>query len=169
MIATVHHSSTDLFHCSLSPHTAFALLPHLAFEGVNKKTRPQLATGNLVYARVTSATKHTDPEIVCYNPSTGKNDGLGELKGGMIFDVSLGMAKRLLMAKQKEEGGLMVLEEIAERLPFEIAIGRNGKVWVNSGGVKEILLVGKALQETDSKGLDLELQKKLVRKLFQFA
>ena len=94
---------------------------------------------------------------------------MGELKGGMVFDISLRMAKRLLMPKQKEEGGLLVLEEIAEKLPFEIAVGRNRKVWVNSGGVKEILLVGKALQETDRKGLDLEHQKKLVRKLFKSA
>ena len=92
---------------------------------------------------------------------------MGELKGGMIFGVSLGMAKRLLMAKQKEDGGILVLEEIAGKVPFEIAIGKNGKVWVNSGGVKEIMLVGKALQETDRKGLDLELQKKLVRKLLK--
>ncbi|MCJ1232119.1 exosome non-catalytic core subunit rrp40 [Varicellaria rhodocarpa] len=167
VIATVHHSSTDYFHCSLTEHTTLAQLPQLAFEGVNKKTRPQLTVGSLVYARVISASKHLDPEIVCYNPSSGKSEGMGELKGGMVFDVSLGMAKRLLMAKQKEDGGILVLEEIAGKVPFEIAIGKNGKVWVNSRGVKEILLVGKALQETERKDLDSELQKKLVRKLLK--
>jgi exosome complex component RRP40 len=108
-----------------------------------------------------------DPEIVCHNSSTGKSDGMGELKGGMVFDISLGMARRLLMAKQREEGGLAVLEDIAEKIPFEIAVGRNGRVWVNSAGVKETLLVGKGLQETDTRSLDMEEQKKLVKRLLK--
>lgn len=108
-----------------------------------------------------------DPEIVCHNTSTGKSDGMGELKGGMVFDISLSMAGRLLMAKQKEQGGLSVLEDIAEKLPFEVAVGRNGRVWVNSAGVKEILLVGKALQETDVCNLNVEEQKKLVKNLLK--
>jgi len=167
VLATVHHSSADFFSCSITPHTTFAQLPHLAFEGVSKKTRPQLAAGSLVYAKVSSASKHMDPEIVCHNTSTGKSDGMGELKGGMVFDISLGMARRLLMAKQREDGGLAVLEDIAEKIPFEVAVGRNGRVWVNSAGVKETLLVGKGLQETDTRNLNVVEQKKLVKRLLK--
>ena len=167
MLATVHHSSTDFYHCALTPYTTLAQLPQLAFEGATKKTRPQLNHGSLVYARVISASKHLDPEVVCYNPSTGKSEGMGELKGGMLFDISLGMARRLLMNKQKEDGGLLVLDECAEKLPFEVAIGRNGRIWVNSAAIKETLLVGKALQETDKLNLGLEQQKKLVRRLLK--
>ncbi|KAI4182695.1 MAG: hypothetical protein LQ346_006518 [Caloplaca aetnensis] len=167
IIATVHHSSTDWYHCSITPHTAFAQLPQLAFEGATKKTRPQLVAGSLIYARVLSASKHLDPEIVCYNPSTGKSEGMGELKGGMVFDVSLGMARRLLLNKQKEEGGLVVLDELAGEMAFEIAVGRNGKVWVKAGGVKETLLVGRSLQETDRDALRIDEQKKLVKKLLR--
>ena len=166
-MATVHHSSTDVFHCAITPQTTFAQLPHLAFEGVSKKTRPQLSAGSLVYAKVTSASKHMDPEITCCNPSTGKSDGMGELKEGMVFKVSLGIARRLLAAKQREEGGLVILEDIAEKIPFEVAVGRNGNVWVNSKGVKEILLVGKALHETDQQGLNIDEQKKLVKRLLK--
>ncbi|MCJ1454459.1 exosome non-catalytic core subunit rrp40 [Mycoblastus sanguinarius] len=167
ILATVHHSSTDLYHCSITPHTAFAQLPQLAFEGATKKTRPQLNSGSLIYARILSASKHMDPEIVCYNPSTGKSEGMGELKGGMVFDISMGMARRLLLSKQKEEGRVAVLEEIAEKFAFEIAVGRNGKVWANSGTVKETLLVGKALQETDTHVLGIEGQVKLVKRLLR--
>lgn len=95
------------------------------------------------------------------NPSTGKGEGMGELKGGMVFSISLGMARRLL-AKKKEGmdvgGGLMVLEEIARKLAFEVAIGRNGLVWVKAEGVRETLLVGKALQEADKAILGVEEQ-----------
>ncbi|KAL8795141.1 MAG: hypothetical protein Q9182_007561 [Xanthomendoza sp. 2 TL-2023] len=167
IIATVHHSSTDWYHCAITPHTTFAQLPQLAFEGATKKTRPQLSSGSLIYARVTAASKHLDPEIACYNPSTGKGEGLGELKGGMVFDISLGIARRLLLSKQREEGKLVVLEEMAEQLAFEIAVGRNGKVWVKAKGVKETLLVGKALQNTDREGLGMDEQRKLVKKLLR--
>lgn len=84
-----------------------------------------------------------------------------------MFDVSLGMARRLLMAKQRGEGGVAVLEEMAETVAFEVAVGRNGKVWVKSGGVKETLLVGRALQETDREGLGVEEQGRLVRRLLR--
>lgn len=165
VIATVHHSSTDLYHCAITQHTPLAQLPQLAFEGATKKTRPQLVSGSLVYARISSASKHMDPEIVCYNPSTEKGEGMGELVDGMVFDVSRGMARRLLANRQKEEGGISVLEDLAEKVAFEIAVGRNGQVWVKAAGVKETLAVGKALQETDKESLGLQSQEKLVRKL----
>ena len=94
---------------------------------------------------------------------------MGELKGGMLFDISMAMARRLLMPKQKEDGGIALLEEIGEKVAFEIAVGRNGKIWVKSDGVKETLLVGRALQETDAQGLGIEEQVKVVRKLIRQA
>jgi exosome complex component RRP40 len=167
IIATVHHSSADFYHCAITQHTPLAQLPQLAFEGATKKTRPQLVPGSLVYARVSLASKHMDPEIVCYNPSTEKSEGMGELVGGMVFEISLGMARRLLANRQKEEGGIIVLEGLAEKVAFEIAVGRNGLVWVKAAGLKETLTVGKALQETDREYLGLESQEKLVRKLLR--
>ncbi|MCJ1470446.1 exosome non-catalytic core subunit rrp40 [Pseudocyphellaria aurata] len=165
VLAIVHHSSTDFYHCAITPHTAFAQLPQLAFEGATKKSRPQLVSGSLIYARIVSASKYMDPELACYNLSTGKSEGMGELIGGMVFDVSLGMARRLLLKKQKEEGGLVVLEEIAKKVAFEVAVGRNGRVWVKAGGVNETLAVGTALQETDREGLGWEEQEQLVKRL----
>ena len=85
----------------------------------------------------------------------------------MLFDISMGMARRLLMAKLREDGVIAVLEEIAEKVAFEVAVGRNGKVWVKSGGVKETLLVGRALQEADVQGLGVEEQVKLVRRMIR--
>lgn len=108
-----------------------------------------------------------DPELVCYNPSTGKSHGMGELKGGTVFELSLTMCRRLLMTRQKEDAGLAILEEIATKLAFEVAVGRNGLVWVKAGTVKETLLVRKALQETDSAGLVIVEQEKLVKRLLR--
>lgn len=92
---------------------------------------------------------------------------MGELKGGMVYHVSLGMARRLLLNKQREEGGLVILDEIAEKVAFEIAVGRNGKVWVKANSVKDTILVGRALQDTDKNGLDINEQRKMVKKLLR--
>ncbi|RYP13589.1 hypothetical protein DL767_010661 [Monosporascus sp. MG133] len=179
VIGTVQKTSGDYLYVSLGDHTSNALLPSLAFESASKKTRPNLAPGQLVYARVSLANRHMDPELECVSPATGKADGLGPLGNstntggagagmgmGMVYGVSLGMARRLLMRRSAEEGGVVVLEELgAAGLAFETAVGRNGRIWVNSESTKTILAVGRAVQETDEKNLSVEQQKKLVRKL----
>lgn len=72
------------------------------------------------------------------------------------------------MPRPVEQGKMIVLEEIGGAgVAFEIAVGRNGKVWVNSKKVKATLAVGRAIQETDEKGLGVDEQKKLVRRLLK--
>jgi exosome complex component RRP40 len=45
--------------------------------------------GTLLYARVSLAHRDMEPEIECFDPSTGKSEGFGELKGGLVVDCSL--------------------------------------------------------------------------------
>ncbi|KAI9745305.1 MAG: exosome non-catalytic core subunit rrp40 [Claussenomyces sp. TS43310] len=168
VIVTIHHSAVDVYVASITDYASYATLPQLSFEGATKKTRPQLVQGSLVYARITLANKHMDPELECVSSSTGKSEGLGPLVGGMLFDVSLGMARRLMMPKAAEQGKLTVLEELGGAgVSFEIAVGRNGKVWVNSKNTKSTLAVGKAIQETDEKRLNVSEQNKLVKRLLR--
>ena len=109
-----------------------------------------------------------DPEIECVHPSTGKADGLGELVGGMLFDISLGMARRLMMANTRDHGGVILLDELGEKgARFEIAVGRNGKVWVNSDSIRATTAIGKALQEIDSEGQCVAAQEKTVKKVLR--
>lgn len=105
-------------------------------------------------------------ELTCVNPSTGKSepDGLGPLNGGMVFEISTGLAARIL---SKE--GVVVLEELGDKLQggFEVGVGKNGKVWVDcqEAGVKGICAVGRCLKETDEGSLREKEQKKLVAKV----
>ncbi|KAK1833101.1 hypothetical protein QBC39DRAFT_303382 [Podospora conica] len=162
VIGRVLRSATDLYYVSLAPYTPPASLPHLAFESATKKTRPQLAPGALVYARVSLANRHMDPELECVSATTGKADGLGPLTGGMAYDVSPGFARRLLSSA----GGVEVLELLgAEGLAFETAVGRNGRVWVGSESVRTVVVVGRALRETDEGRLGGEGQRRLVKRL----
>lgn len=168
VIGTVNRSAAEVYYVSLSDYTTPALLPQLSFEGATKKTRPVLAPGALVYARVALANKHMDAELECVSSSTGKSEGLGPLAGGMLFNISLGMARRLMMPKSVLEGKVVVLEELGTAgLQFETATGRNGKFWVDSESVKTVIAVGRAVQETDEKRLDVEAQKKFVRKVIK--
>ena len=166
VIAQLHHTSIDFYHLSLAPHTQHAILPQLAFEGATKKTRPQLKANDLVYAKVTAAQKNMEVELSCVNPSTGKSEpeGLGPLNGGMLFDISTGLASRVLRRE-----GVVVLEELGEKLQggFEVAVGKNGKVWVDcpEGGAKGICAVGRCLKETDEGDLREKDQRKLVAKV----
>ncbi|KAK1077206.1 exosome non-catalytic core subunit rrp40 [Friedmanniomyces endolithicus] len=167
VIAQIHHSSVETFSCALTPHTSFAILGQLAFEGVSKKTRPQLKAGDVVYARVSKASKWEDVEIECFNSATGKAEGMGQLKGGMVFDVRPAFARRLMMGTDKEgvsKGGVVVLEEVGGKVKFEVAVGRNGKVWVDSGSVRETVMIGHLLRGADEGGWDVEGQRKAVKK-----
>lgn len=166
VIAQVYRSGMDFFQLHIIAHSQQAVLHQLAFEGATKKTRPQLKTNDLVYAKVVSAEKNMEVELSCVNPSTGKSepDGLGPLSGGMLFEVSTGLAERLL-----KKQGVVVLSELGEKLQggFEVAVGKNGKVWVDcpDGGAKAVIAVGRCLKETDEKNLTEKEQKKLVNKV----
>lgn len=180
MIATILRSSADAYICAIpsstspAPSSVQATLPHLAFPNATKKTRPVLHPGATVYARVSLANKHMDPELECFDAETGKSAGFGELKAGMVYSVSLGLARRLLgdgkkmaqVAKRAGESweggsGAEVLEELAKTIAFECAVGRNGKVWVDSADVATTLLVGRCI--VGSEGLTAEEVRSFVR------
>jgi exosome complex component RRP40 len=106
------------------------------------------------------ANKHMDPELECFDAETGKSNGFGELKGGMVFTVSCGLAGRLLGDGKKVRramasmgpvedlagNGKELLEELGKVVTFECAVGRNGKVWVDAEDVATVLLIGRCLQ-----------------------
>jgi exosome complex component RRP40 len=82
----------------------------------------------------------------------------------MVFPISLGMARRLLAGKK---GQVSVLEGLAEKVGFEVAVGRNGVLWVDGGKVRLTLAIGRAVQEVDEKALGEAGQKKVVEKLLK--
>ena len=150
-------------HLSINAYSPQAILSHFAFEGASKKTRPQLKNGDLVYARIAFAQKNMDVELTCVNPSTGRADGLGPLTDGMVFDISLEFADRLL---KKQLAPMM--EELGNKIPggFELVVGKNGRAWVDcaDAGVKGIIAVGRVLQQVDEGNLQEKEQKKLVNR-----
>ena len=111
--------------------------------------------------------KWEDTEIECINSSTGKAEGMGPLKGGMVFNVNPAFARRLMMGMDREgrsKGWVVVLEEVGEKVKFEVAVGRNGRVWVDSGSVGTTVMIGRMLLQAEEGGWGVEEQRKNVRK-----
>ncbi|KAJ1730987.1 exosome non-catalytic core subunit rrp40 [Coemansia biformis] len=134
-----------------------ALLPLLAFEGATKRNKPSLAIGTVVYGRVVVANSFMDPEIECYNSHTGKSEGYGELAGGFMFKCTLGLARRLIGSTAP------VLAALGSELPFEIAIGVNGRVWVHAEGPEKTVLAANAIR--NSEYLDAKQCRQMVKEL----
>lgn len=140
VIGMVTGSFGDSFRVALSNFTFPVSLSTMAFPNASKKNRPNLKTGGLVYARVSNASPDVDVEIECMDPTTGKDGGFGPLEGGYVVDVSLAFARVLLFDSQHP-----LLNLLVKKCKFEIAIGLNGKVWINTEDMKHTLSAANAI------------------------
>ncbi|KAG2378338.1 hypothetical protein C9374_008481 [Naegleria lovaniensis] len=140
----------EQYSVDILAHQGLALLPFIGFDGATRRNRPDLGPGSLVYARVTLANKDLDIEITCESApgmkkkdwSTGKSV-FGELKGGYVVECSLGMARKLL------DPNCYLLKLISEYVSFEVAVGLNGRVWINSENSNDSVLIANAIQNSE--------------------
>lgn len=87
---------------------------------------------------------------------------MGPLTGGMVFDVSAGFARRLMLGAKK--GGVVILDVVGEKVKFEVAVGRNGRVWIDSASVRETVTIGRLLVAADEASWDEERQRNEVKR-----
>ncbi|KAK2463315.1 hypothetical protein APHAL10511_004626 [Amanita phalloides] len=123
-----------------------ATLDALAFEGATKRSRPNLKVGSLIYARVSLAHKDMEPELECYDAQTRKAEGFGELKGGFVVRCSLKMCRNLMDPKH------FLLPMLGSKFPVEIAIGMNGRVWINAKEARHTIAILRCIQAVDPDG-----------------
>ncbi|KAK4686094.1 exosome complex component RRP40, partial [Tremellales sp. Uapishka_1] len=133
-----------------------ASLDALAFADATKRSKPNLKVGTLVYARVSTANRDMEPEVECFDPTTGKSDGFGELKGGVLIQCSLRLCRQLLNPK------FVLLPTLAGQIPFETAIGLNGRIWVKAGTVAQTIALKRVVEDVD--GGELEVEQKAIEK-----
>ncbi|XP_019197270.1 PREDICTED: putative exosome complex component rrp40 [Ipomoea nil] len=136
-----------------------AFLPVLAFEGGTRRNIPKFEAGTLIYARVVKANTGMNPELSCMDAS-GKASEFGPLKEGYMFESSTGLSRILLSSPT-----CPVLEALGKKLSFEIAIGLNGRNWVNAPAPATTILVANAIMNSES--LSAVQQKIMVEKLLQ--
>lgn len=80
----------EAYKINLDSNT-ISTLPFTGFEGNSKKNRPNLSVGDVVFARVSVASKDLEPELVCFD-TENKPDGFGEIKDGMMFRCSCSLS-----------------------------------------------------------------------------
>lgn len=138
--------------------TGSALLNTCSFEGATKRNRPNLKTGDLLYARISICNNLMEPEVSCMtlpgevDQSGGAsrkdwmtNEGTyGQLKGGSCQQISIGLAQELLIPSNVV---LMALGNA--KIPFEICIGVNGIIWVHSERPEYTILILNAIQNSE--------------------
>jgi exosome complex component RRP40 len=149
-----------------APHTCS--LSSLAFEGATKRNRPHFSPGTLLYARVVSGGQVTDPVLSCQlgpkDQGIARKDWMteeaayGELKGGTLQKIPLGLARQLLSPT------CLVLEELS-KLPFEVAVGVNGFLWIHAARPEYTILVRNAI--LNSQVLTEEQIRGMVRSLME--
>jgi exosome complex component RRP40 len=81
------------------------------------------------------------PELACVSTG-GRADGLGPLDGGYVFDTDT-MHTRKLLQREPEE-----IQLLQRALKFEMAVGVNGRVWVNSSSCKNTAAIVQVLRAT---------------------
>nr|CAG8577886.1 185_t:CDS:2 [Entrophospora candida] len=139
VLGIVTHKTSEFYRLDIgSAHQA--ILSNLAFENI----------GSLIYARVLLANKDMEPELGCVNPDNGKADGFGELKNGYLLKCSLRHCRRLLF---KQSPILSLLEKKVPS-PFEIAIGMNGRVWINGkdgdDSIRNTIFIYNAIKKSEN-------------------
>lgn len=135
---------------------SLALLPVVAFEGGTKRNIPKFEIGSLLYVRVVKANHGTNPELSCTDAS-GKAAQFGLLKEGYMFDSSTGLARMLLSTPT-----CPILQAL-DMHSFEIAIGLNGRVWVNASSPSMVVLISNAIMASEF--LTASQQRNMVKEL----
>ncbi|QRV77556.1 exosome complex component RRP40 [Ceratobasidium sp. AG-Ba] len=144
VIGFITHRTQDMYRVDIgSAHSA--TLDALAFEGATKRNKPNLKVGTVVYARVSLAHRDMEPELECFDASTRKADGFGELKGGFVVTCNLSTCRALL------DRNHYLLPLIGARVPLEIAIGINGRVWISSDTIHNTVLISRCIQSLDER------------------
>ena len=120
-----------------------ANLINIDFEGATKRHKPNLKINDIVFAKLTVANKDMEPEITCKDENI-KQSPLGELKEGYLFSVSLGLCRQLLKMPECK-----VLSLLGKHFKFEIAVGMNGRVWINSKGIIDTIAIANAIVSSE--------------------
>lgn len=158
VLGIVVDSRSDNFLVDIKGPT-LAFLPVLAFEGGTRRNIPKFEVGALLYVRVVKAIPGMNPELSCTDAS-GKAGEFGALKEGYMFECSTCLSRMLLSTPT-----CPVLDTLGKKLSFEIAVGLNGRVWVNASSPSTTIIVANAL--INSEVLSGVQQKIMAEKLLQ--
>jgi len=126
-----------------------ATLSVFAFEGATKRNRPNLKVGDAIYCQVICAHSAMEPEVVCVN-SYGRKGALGVLESDTsnLITVPLQVV-HLLLSKR-----CPLLPTLGKKLQYEIAVGQNGRIWLNGNTMKNTVAICQAVAACEKLSLE---------------
>lgn len=147
VVGVVTSKAGDFFKVDIGSSEQ-ASLHYLGFEGATKKNRPNVNVGDAIYATILGASKDMETELVCID-SLGKKGKMGVLESdGFLFTCSLNLIRKILNPP------CLLLKSIGKEIPYEIAIGMNGKVWVKTKNDKCTVAIASAILEAEHASYD---------------
>lgn len=155
VVGIVTNAGSDVFRVDIGASVS-ASLSYLDFEHATKKNRPNIQVGDVVYAKLSTAGRDMEPELVCVD-SHGKANKLGKLEDGFLITCSLNLIRKLLSVN------CPLLKALGQKWPYECAFGMNGKVWIKARSVKETIAIANAIFESEQ--LDNDQTKQMCRNL----
>eukprot|EP00924_Labyrinthula_sp_SR-Ha-C_P007211 snap_masked-scaffold_8-processed-gene-12.41-mRNA-1 protein AED:0.58 eAED:0.58 QI:0/-1/0/1/-1/1/1/0/249 len=143
VLGTIYSKSSQSYSININSYTD-GTLSSLAFDGATKRSKPALKVGDLVYCRVEDI--EFECKLTCEAPEGmikkdwASGEALfGELKGGTVFEVGVGLSEWFLGK------GENILAKVGEKINFEIVVGMNGLIWMKADNEKEMIVLRNVL------------------------
>ncbi len=143
VIGTITQKNPEFYKVDIGTYT-HAILNTKDFEGASKKTKPNLNLGDLVFARIYKVNKFDAPVLSCVSQFDVKNWASGEsffgqLKNGNVYNFPMQHAWSFINSDN------YLLNRLNDMVSFEIVVGHNGKMWINSDTNANIMDIYKLL------------------------
>lgn len=156
VIGTIIHKSNENYRISLGSQCTYnAVMSYYSFPGSSKRNHPNLHVGSLVYCIVNDIhIQNNDTTIVlsCISSYIQQRDYVsgdnifGELHRGISFNVSQQLVYTLL---QPQCYILTIIDNMLH-IQYEICIGMNGVVWINSDSIANTIIVMNLIVKTQN-------------------
>ena len=109
-----------------------------------------------------------DPELECFDAQSRKSEGFGELKEGFMVRCSLGMCRQSVISPLSwmplnDSNRLLdpkhyLLPLLGSKFPLDVAVGVNGRVWINAKSPKHTIAIARCIEAADPDGGKLDEQ-----------
>ena len=149
VVGRVEERNAEGYKVKLMGAAVPGVLGAVAFDGATKRTRPHLNIDDLVYCRVLRVPRGGEAELTCCAPPKGPRR---EWTTGAATFGPLSSSEALIAVVPPQFAELLlerdapVLKALANYIPFEVAIGLNGRVWCRASTLGDAIVVANALE-----------------------
>jgi exosome complex RNA-binding protein Rrp4 len=162
VIGTITYKSSEFYKVDIGSYT-HAILNSKDFEGATKKVKPNLNIGDTIFARVEKVNKFDAPVLSCISESDSKTWTSGEsffgvIKDGMVYNFPKIYTWEFMSSENH------ALTRLRDFVSFEVCVGYNGKLYINSDNLDNISKIYKILIDTIK--MDKPTIEKLIHETF---